>query len=266
MSYINNNMFAKAVHYIYDNIDKPIELDDVAAHVGMSVSSLKRLFEEAVNLSPGAFIRKLRMEMAFRSLKSRDESVLEVALSHGFDDQSAFARRFKQTFGYSPSQARNKLNIVNELECITLEEPDMIEIKNLTIQSVTEVGLYFESAPRAWEKLKLALKDQAMNDDFSGVFIGIAHDNPHESNVREDAVRFTAGVALLDTDLHLATMDIAAGHYARFRYNGKASNKGMAYHYIYGKWQTNSDIKINNTIPAFFVVDHFPMPFKEENV
>ena len=143
MSYINDNMFAKAVRYIYDNIDKPIELEDVATNVGLSLSSLKRLFEEAVNQSPGAFIRKLRMEMAFRSLKSRDESILEIALSYGFDDQSAFARRFKQTFGYSPSRAREKLNIVNELECITLEEPDIIEINNLAIQSVTEVGLYF---------------------------------------------------------------------------------------------------------------------------
>src|SRR6476620_438399 len=100
MGYINDNMFAKAVRYIYDNIDKPIELEGVASNIGLSISSLKRLFEEAVNQSPGAFIRKLRMEMAFRSLKSRDESILEIALSYGFEDQSAFARRFKQTFGY----------------------------------------------------------------------------------------------------------------------------------------------------------------------
>src|SRR5207302_104311 len=133
------------------NIDKPIELEDIALGVGLSLASLKRLFEEATHQSPGAFIRKLRMEIAFRSLKSRDESILEIALASGFEDQSAFARRFKQTFGYSPSQARKKLNIVNELECISLEEPDIIEITHLKIQSITEVGLYFECAPRAWK-------------------------------------------------------------------------------------------------------------------
>ncbi len=258
-------MLAKAVRYIYDNIDKPIQLEDVASNVGLSLSSLKRLFEEAVNQSPGAFIRKCRMEMAFRSLKSRDESILEIALSYGFDNQSAFARRFKQMFGYSPKQAREKLNIVNELECITLEEPDIIEINNLIIQSVTEIGLYFESAPRAWEKLKNALSEEEVNDDFSGIFIGIGHDNPHEGDIREDQVRFTAGVTLLKKELHLSNMHIADGQYARFRYKGKPVNLGMAYHYIYGKWQENSNIKINKTIPAFVAYDRFPRAFDEEN-
>ena len=265
MSYINDNTFAKAVRYIYDNIDQPIELENVASNIGVSLSSLKRLFEEAVNQSPGAFIRKLRMEMAFRTLKSRGESILEVALSHGFEDQSAFARRFKQTFGYSPSKAREKINIVNELECITLEEPGVIEINNLTIQSVTEIGLYFESAPQAWKKLKNTLPQQALSDDFSGVFIGIGHDNPHEGDIKEDQVRFTAGVALLENDLPLPKMKISNGQYARFHYKGKPVNLGMAYHYIYGKWQENSNVKIHRTIPAFVVYDRFPEAFREEN-
>lgn len=264
MSYINNNSFAKAVRYIYDNIDQPIALEEVASTIEISVSSLKRLFEEAVNQSPGAFIRKLRMEMAFRTLKSSDENILEIALSHGFEDQSAFGRRFKQTFGYSPSQAREKINIVNELECIVLEEPDIIEINNLHIQSVTERGLYFECAPRAWQKLKSTLPQEALNDDFSGLFVGIGHDNPHEGEIREDQVRFTAGIALLEKELALDKMKIADGKYARFRYKGKPANLGMAYHYIYGKWQESSNNKILQTIPAFVAYEHFPEGFKEE--
>ena len=264
MSYINDHTFAKAVRFIYDNIDKPIELKDLATNIGISVSSLKRLFEEALDQSPGTFIRKLRLEMAFRTLKSRDENILEIALSHGFEDQSAFARQFKKTFGYSPTQARKKLNIVNELECITLEEPDIIEINYFNIQSVTEKGLYFECAPRAWQKLKSALSEEIFNDDFSGLFIGIGHDNPHEGEVKEDQVRFTAGIALLEKDLALDDMKIAGGQYARFRYQGKPVNLGMAYHYIYGKWQESSNNKIMQTIPAFVTYEHFPTGFKQE--
>lgn len=264
MSYISANQFAKAVRYIYDNIDKPLQLEEIASNVGMSLTSLKRLFEEAIKQSPGSFIRKLRMEMAFRSLKSRDDSILEIALSYGFEDQSAFARRFKQTFGYPPSKAREKINIVNELECITLEEPDFIEVNDLVIQSVTEVGLYFESAPKAWKKLKDQLTQEEISDDFSGIFIGIGHDNPHEGDIKENEVRFTAGVTLLGRELSLLKMKIADSHYARFRYKGKPVNLGMCYHYIYGKWQENSAMKIKNDIPAFVVFNNFPEPFKEE--
>jgi len=265
MSYINDNNFSKAVRFIYENIDKPITLEDIAKGIGLSTSSLKRLFEEASNQSPGSFIRKLRMEIAFRSLKSRDESILEIALASGFDDQSAFSRCFKQTFGFSPSKAREKINIVNELECVTLEEPDIIEIENLELQGVTEVGLYFESAPKAWDKLKANLTSEEQGDDFSGIFIGMGHDNPHEGDIREDQVRFTAGVVLSSRDLKLNKMQIHHGQYARFRYKGKPVNMGLAYHYIYGKWNVNSSIKINKTIPAFVVYDNLPEAFKEQN-
>ncbi len=265
MSYINDNNFGKAVRFIYENIDKPIALENIASEIGLSLSSLKRLFEEAINQSPGAFIPRLRMEIAFRSLKSRNESILEVALASGFDNQSAFARRFKQTFGYSPNKAREKLNIVNELECISLEEPDIVEIIDLKLQSATEIGLYFESAPKAWRTLKDKLNSKELSDDFSGVFIGIGHDNPHENGVKENEVRYTAGVALLDRDLKLDHMVIASNRYARFRYLGKPMNMGLAYHYIYGKWQENSSIQINKTIPAFIVFDNFPEAFKEQN-
>ena len=153
MSYINNNNFAKAVNFIYSNIDKPMTLNDIATNAAISVSTLKRLFQETTDESIGVFIRKMRMELAFRSLQSKNQSVLEVALASGFDDHSAFSRRFKETFGYSPSIARQKINIVNELESISLEEPDITELLHLDIQSITETGLYFECAPKAWDNL-----------------------------------------------------------------------------------------------------------------
>lgn len=253
MSYINSKNFGKAVAFIYKNIDKPLKLEEIATAVGISVSSLKRLFEEAINQTPGNFIRRLRMEFAFRSLQSKDDSILEIALASGFDDHSAFSRQFKETFGYPPSEARKKLNIVGELESVTLEEPDIIEIENLNIQSVTQAGIYFESAPKAWEMLRERLNDEELSDDFSGVFIGIGHDNPHDGAVKVDETRYTAGVALLERDLKIDRTIITPGRYARFRYVGKPANLGLAYHYIYGQWQQNSEFKINESIPAFCV-------------
>jgi len=94
------NSVAKAVRFIYKNIDLPITIEDIANECKMSVSSLKRLFLETLSKSPGAFIRRIRMERSFRSLKDKESSILEVALSVGFEDHSAFARAFKETFGY----------------------------------------------------------------------------------------------------------------------------------------------------------------------
>lgn len=266
MSYRNNASFVKAVRFIYDNIDQPLKLEDIAKAVGISLSSLKRLFAEATNKTPGGFIRRLRMELAFRSLQSRNDSVLKVALSSGFDDQAAFARCFKDTFGYTPSVARKKLNIINELECVSLDEPDIVELTDLHIQSVTEQGLYFVSAKRAWDILRKKLSPDELGDDFSGIFIGIGHDNPHEGEVAEDKVRYSAGVALLERDLEIEHRIIPGGTYARFHYIGKPVNLGLAYHYIYGKWSQESKFKINKKAPAFIAFDNFPEALKEEKI
>lgn len=266
MSYTNNSNFIKAVRYIYKHIDQTITLEDIAKEVGISVSSLKRLFIDIMNKSPGAFIRRLRMELAFRSLVSRDDSILEIALNSGFDDQSAFARSFKDTFGYSPTVARKKLNIVNEFEHIALNEPDIIELNALPIQAVTKQGLYYECAPQAWAALKNKLIATELSDDFSGMFIGIGHDNPHSGLVAEDKVRYSAGVTLINRDLGIDHLIIPGGTYARFYYTGKPMNLGMAYHYIYGRWNEESQQKINQSIPAFMVYDNFPVALKEHKI
>ena len=42
---------------------------------------------------------------------------------------------------------------------------------------------------------------------------------------------------------------------------------GLAYHYIYGAWNSKSVIKIDNAKPAFIAFDAFPQDdFKEYNI
>ena len=267
MSQSNKDLFIKAVSYIHQNIDDPaLKLEDIAAEIGTSTSSLKRLFEEFIEQSPGSFIRRLRMELAFRSIKSKNQSILETALSFGFEDHSAFSRRFKETFGYPPVQGREKINIVHELECITLEEPDIVELETLEIQCVTKKGLYFECAPQAWAALSQKLNALELTDDFPGVFIGIGHDNPHEGSVTENQVRFSAGISLCNRDLGIEKITLAPGHYARFRYAGKIWNIGLAYHYIYGKWLESSSYEVNTACPAFLSFDRLPDGKNKEKI
>ncbi len=267
MSYLTKDYFIKTIHLIYENIDNPsLKLENIAAEIGLSTSSLKRLFEKFLEKSPGTFIRQLRMELAFRSLQSKNESILEIALSAGFEDHSAFSRRFKETFGYSPAVGRKKLNILHELDSITLEEPDIVELQDVEIQCVTEKGYYFECAPQAWAILSKNLSAVEYHDDFPGLFMGIGHDNPHDGNIAEAQVRFSAGVSLCERDLGIEKIIIKAGRFARFRYVGKVWNLGLAYHYIFGKWIANTPFEINTQSPAFQVFDKFPDGINEVKI
>ncbi len=147
---------------------------------------------------------------------------------------------------------------MSELECVVLEEPDIVELKNLHLQSVTETGYYYDSAPKAWIKLKEKLTEQELTDDFTGVFVGIGHDNPHDGITPENKSRFSACTSHNGRNIEAEPFLILGGKYARFRYKGKPNSVGLAYHYIFGQWADKSAIKINEAKPAFILFDSFP--------
>jgi AraC family transcriptional regulator len=47
---------------------------------------------------------------------------------------------------------------------------------------------------------------------------------------------------------------------------GKLHNMGLAHHYIYGAWLNKSAVKIDDTKPAFMMMDTFPNNFEESRV
>ena len=95
MSYQTNTTFTKNIRFIYDHIDQKFTLPDMAKAIGIFLSSLKRLFIEATDKNPREFIRRIRIELGFYSLRDRNNTVLKIALSSGFENQSAFSRCFK---------------------------------------------------------------------------------------------------------------------------------------------------------------------------
>lgn len=108
-------------------------------------------------------------------------------------------------------------------------------MNDLHLQAVTETGYYYEAAPNAWLKLQEKLSDDELSDDFSGVFIGIGHDNPHERARPENKCRFSACISHVARTIEAETFTIIGGKYARLRYVGKPNNLGLAYHYIFGQ-------------------------------
>lgn len=258
MSLIKQSQFIQAVKFICDNLAHELTLGVIANEVGCSVASLKRLFFETVEQSPGQFVRRLRMEHAFKYLHQNQQSVLAAALEIGFDDHAAFSRAFKQCFGYAPKQARKQHNIVSELKSVTLSEPDIVEVDDIFLQVSTEVGSYFEAAPKAWENLKKTLPVDEKNDDSACIFFGVGHDNPHRGDVAINAVRFSAGISMAKPNDALEKICLPKGRYARFRYVGKLMNLGLAYHYIFGQWNETNNCSIDCEKLAFTVIDHLP--------
>jgi AraC family transcriptional regulator len=265
----NAVIFRAAALHIYEHIDDNLSVESVAVEVGVSASSLKRAFREIVEQSPGSFIRRVRLEFALRSLQDRRHSVLQAALAAGFEDHSAFTRSFRRAFGFAPSAARERHNVSRDLESIILEDPEFVFLADNTIAGVTETGKYFDCAPRAWSQLTSKLGgDIAADSEDTLIFVGIGHDNPHDSTClpADLQVRFSAGVIGLSNEKSqlLQPLAIKAGQYAAFKYFGRINNIGLALHYIYGAWCTRTQTKIST--PPLFLSERIPQPGVDMNV
>lgn len=98
----HDELVARAEQWMSANLDRPIELADVARSLGCSDRTLTRHFVAATGLSPARFVRRLRLETAARLLAASALPVADVADQVGYDDERAFRRAFVAHFGRSP--------------------------------------------------------------------------------------------------------------------------------------------------------------------
>lgn len=115
----------KATHYIADNYQQPITLDDVAAHVNLSCTYLSKKFHQAVGKTISEYLNSERLKHAAMELISTNHSITEIALNSGFNNANYFKDVFKKTFGTSPRDYRKQRKAVfrNE-DVIKVEQKD----------------------------------------------------------------------------------------------------------------------------------------------
>jgi len=100
-------LYIAILTFIETNLADPLlSAATVAAHFGISIRYVHRLFEE-VDKSFGQVVLERRLLRCARDLEAAGESrISEVAFRWGFGDISHFNRSFRQRFGFSPRDYR----------------------------------------------------------------------------------------------------------------------------------------------------------------
>ena len=94
----------RAREYIEAKLQTLDSLEEVASHVGMSVSSLQRLFRQHFQMTPAAYIRQRRLERAQDLLRRQQLSIGEAAYLAGYRHPSNFITAYKRAFGTTPGE------------------------------------------------------------------------------------------------------------------------------------------------------------------
>ena len=98
----------RAFDYIEDNLEGSVTLADVSAAAGLTRMHFAAQFRASTGLRPHEYLLRRRVEKAQQLLASPDASVVDVALSVGFESQSHFTTVFKRFVGKPPHAWRQE--------------------------------------------------------------------------------------------------------------------------------------------------------------
>lgn len=102
---------SKVIDHIRKHLHERISITRLAALNGVSPRHLHRRFRRAFGLSAQDFITRTRVQAAEDALIRSNQTILEIALSLGFCDQSAFTRQFREYTGLTPGRFRRRYSL-----------------------------------------------------------------------------------------------------------------------------------------------------------
>lgn len=103
-----NHYIRKILSIVHHDYASDISLDSLAQRVNLSVPYMSNLFKKEMGQSIGQYIKHIRMEKAKELLSNTDMRLNEIYPLVGYSSLTYFCICFKETYGVTPTQFRNK--------------------------------------------------------------------------------------------------------------------------------------------------------------
>jgi transcriptional regulator GlxA family with amidase domain len=100
----------EAQHYIENNLDKKISMEQLSAMFAVGRRNFDRRFIKATGNTPLEYLQRVKIESAKRSFETTRKTINEVMYEVGYSDVKAFREVFRKITGLSPLEYRNKYN------------------------------------------------------------------------------------------------------------------------------------------------------------
>ncbi|MFZ1749805.1 MAG: AraC family transcriptional regulator [Saprospiraceae bacterium] len=98
--------------YVRNHFTEPIQLEDIATEVSMTIPSFCRYFKKVTNKTFTEFVNEFRIVHACKLLSEERHTIAEVCYESGFNNFSHFNRLFKEKTGKNPNAYRKSVEKV----------------------------------------------------------------------------------------------------------------------------------------------------------
>ena len=98
----------KVDRYLRENLERPMQIKQLAQQVSLSVSYFCRAFKESFGITPHMRIVQLRLELAQQLMSTTRDPLSDVALRCGLADQAHLSKLFRRWVGETPNGWRRR--------------------------------------------------------------------------------------------------------------------------------------------------------------
>jgi AraC family transcriptional regulator len=239
----------RVAEHIGENLDRRIELDELAEIACFSVYHFHRIYRAMMGETVHETAMRLRMQRASSDLKRSDRPMLEIARRAGYGSVAAFARAFRGHFGAPPAAFRRQdagqsggdpsrsARII--LEPVAIRQVPPLRIVAIRYKGpLPEIGVTFERL-RAWARPR-GLIGPGVNA------LAVFHDDDGESQSSPAELMVDVDVGMVvgrevEGDDLVAVKEVAGGRHAVLSYRGPYSANSAAYQALFGHWLPASD-------------------------
>lgn len=98
----------KTLNHIEEHLGEEIQMEELAEIAVLSLFYYQRLFTRLVKTSVRDYIKLRRLAKSLTMLRDKENRIIDIAMEYGFGSHVTFTRVFKETYGITPSQYRDK--------------------------------------------------------------------------------------------------------------------------------------------------------------
>ena len=99
-----NEIIRRAQQYISTHIREKMTVPSVAEQVEVSPSYLTALFHRNLQISPGEYIRRIKLQESKQMIRENSMTFTEIAAALQYSTVHHFSRQFKEKFGLTPTE------------------------------------------------------------------------------------------------------------------------------------------------------------------
>jgi len=249
--------------YLDNNLDRFVSIGALARIACFSPFHFQRIFQTVTGETVLQYQQRKRLELAVQLLRESSRSIIDIALSIGYQTPTSFNKAFKKWIGTTPTSFRQQ----SDLRPLSSFEP-LLQTGNVKksvyphrIDDLPEMqfafietqglwkGSFVKAGQPAFKKAYEIIRRQGLNVNGNH-WIGMI---PFKPERYTDAMaRFRFGILFnqqIDVQQPLSTMKVAAGRVAIFEHRGPYEYLLQTWALAYNGWLPRSNEILRDMAP-----------------